>query len=106
MAKKSPQPPGKRRTREHVIADLAVNHVERQALLGGATVERIVRDYGLDLILFTYSDAGVIETEHVFLQVKATESLKWLRTGEASFRVERSDLVGWLAQLLPVILIV
>jgi hypothetical protein len=34
----------KTRTREHVIADLAVNHVERQVLLGGGTVERVARD--------------------------------------------------------------
>ena len=38
--------PRKRRTREHVIADLAVNHVERQALLCGFTIERVVHDYG------------------------------------------------------------
>jgi hypothetical protein len=42
--------PRKRRTREHVIADLSVNHVERQALLCGFSVERIRVDYGIDLI--------------------------------------------------------
>ena len=30
----------KRRTREHVIADLSVNHVERLVLRSGWTVER------------------------------------------------------------------
>jgi hypothetical protein len=34
----------KRRTREHVIADLSINHTERQALLAGFAVQRIVRD--------------------------------------------------------------
>jgi hypothetical protein len=98
---------GKTRTREHVIADLAVNHVEKQALLGGATVERIYRDYGLDLSLFTFTPDGEPESSWIFIQVKATERLKWLRKGGgASFRVERSDLVGWLGQLLPVILVV
>ena len=44
VAKKKKTPlRGKVRTREHVIADLAVNHVERQVLLGGGTVERVVR---------------------------------------------------------------
>jgi hypothetical protein len=37
----------KRRTREHVIADLSVNHVERMVLRCGWTVERVRRDYGL-----------------------------------------------------------
>ena len=31
----------KRRTREHVIADLGINHVERQLLLCGHTAERV-----------------------------------------------------------------
>src|SRR5262245_24190525 len=107
MAKKKGGFQGKLRTREHVIADLAVNHVEKQALLGGGTVECIVRDYGLDLILFTYTTVGEIESSNIFLQVKATERLSWLQgSAQASFRLDRSDLVGWLRQLLPVILIV
>lgn len=107
MAKKPPQPRGKRRTREHVIADLAVNHVERQALLGDGTVERIVRDYGLDLNLFTFTPRGELEAGTIFVQVKGTEQIQWHRgQGRASFRLERLDLVGWLRQLLPVILIV
>jgi hypothetical protein len=108
VAKKK-QPPlrGKIRTREHVIADLAVNHVERQVLLGDGTVERVVSDYGVDLILFTYTSAGEIESSNIFLQAKATEKVAWPRKGKgASFRLERSHLVGWLRQLLPVILIV
>src|SRR5215475_5386930 len=81
MARKKPPRSGKIRTREHVIGDLAVNHVERQALLGNSTVEQITHDYGLDLILFTYSSAGEQEPANIFLQVKATERLKWLSGG-------------------------
>jgi hypothetical protein len=47
--------PGARRkvrTREHIIADLAINHVERQVLLCGYSVERIEHDYGIDLVTF------------------------------------------------------
>jgi hypothetical protein len=107
MAKKKAPSRRKTRTREHVIADLAVNHVERQVLLGGGTVERIVHDYGIDLVLFTYTSAGEIESSNVFIQVKATEKVTWLQDGErASVRLERSDLVAWLGQLLPVILVV
>ncbi|MGL4552791.1 MAG: DUF4365 domain-containing protein [Gemmataceae bacterium] len=107
MGKKKSPLVGKRRTHEHLVADLAVNHVERQVLLGGGTVERTQRDYGVDLILFTYSPSGEVESGCVFIQVKATERLKWLRGDRrASFRLERSDLVGWLRELLPVILVV
>jgi hypothetical protein len=37
--------PRKRRTREHIIADLSVNHVERQLLLCGFTCDELRRDY-------------------------------------------------------------
>jgi hypothetical protein len=107
LAKKKQTMEGKLRTREHVIADLAVNHTERQALLSSGTVERIERDYGIDLILFTYTPRGEIESGCIFLQVKGTEELSWLKSGRhASFRVLRSDLVGWLREFLPIILIV
>lgn len=99
--------PRKRRTREHVIADLSVNHVERHALLCGYTLERFRHDYGIDLVLFTYSPEGEVEDECVFLQLKASDGLR-LRPGQKtfSFRIERRDLVYWLGQMLPVILIV
>jgi hypothetical protein len=38
----------KRRTRGHVIADLAVNHVQRHVLLAGYTMQAILNDYGLE----------------------------------------------------------
>jgi hypothetical protein len=107
MARKKAKPRGKIRTREHIVADLAVNHVERQVLLCGCTVERIVHDYGLDLILFTYTTRGEVENGNVFIQVKGTEKADILQTRQAvSFRVTRSDLAGWLGQLVPVILVV
>jgi hypothetical protein len=97
----------KLRTREHVIADLAVNHVERQGLLCGYSLEEIIRDYGLDLILFTYNASGELEDGAILLQVKATEQTRRLRGGQAiPFRVLRSDVQGWLRKLMPVILVV
>jgi hypothetical protein len=38
-----------------------VNHVERVALLCGFSVERVQRDYGVDLIIFTYSESGEVQ---------------------------------------------
>ncbi|MCI0381101.1 MAG: hypothetical protein L0215_26250 [Gemmataceae bacterium] len=49
-------PPRKRRTREHVLADLSVNHLEKYALRCGYAVERISNDYGLDLAIFTFDE--------------------------------------------------
>ena len=36
-------PPGKMRTRAHVLADLSINYVERQVLLCGFSVDRVHR---------------------------------------------------------------
>ena len=100
-------PARKRRTREHVIADLSVNHVERHALLGGHVIERFTNDYGIDLELFTFNREGEIEEGSILLQLKATDRLR-LRPNlkDFSFRIDRRDLVLWLAQPMPVILIV
>jgi hypothetical protein len=107
VAKKQLPPRKKRRTREHVIADLSANHVERHALLCGFSVERTVHDYGVDLILFTYDQHGETQPGTVFLQLKATERLKVLASGEAiAFRIDRGDLLAWLEETAPVILVV
>lgn len=107
MAGHTPPPRGKVRTREHVIADLAVNHVERQVLLCGHVLERVVHDYGIDLAVVTFNPAGEVENGLVLIQVKATERSRRLASGQAiSFRVDRADLQHWLGELLPIILIV
>lgn len=97
----------KRRTREHVIADLSVNYVERQALLCGFTIERIVHDYGIDASLFTYDKRGETEVIWLPLQIKATEHLRLVQNGRfVTIRVERADLRSWLALVYPLFLIV
>jgi len=97
----------KRRTREHVISDLAVNHVERQALLCGYSVERISFDYGIDLNLYTYNQNGEIENGCVYIQVKATDNPKYsMHKSFISFSIDKADLESWLDEPLPVVLIV
>jgi hypothetical protein len=105
--KKKPPFQRKTRTREHIIADLAVNHIERHILLRGFTLERITQDYGVDLVLFTYNLKGEPEEGVVYIQVKATEKVNLVEGGTAvSFRLDRTDLQIWLAQPMPVILCV
>ena len=48
----------KRRTREHVIADLSVNHAERAFLLAGHISNRVFADYGYDMVISTFDDKG------------------------------------------------
>lgn len=97
----------KRRTREHIIADLSVNHAERHALLCGFTVEHPRSDYGYDLLLSTYNSNGEPESGEVRIQLKATDSLLLLKDKKfISWRILRSDLARWLQDPFPVILVV
>jgi hypothetical protein len=96
----------KRRTREHVIADLSVNHVERWVLRCGWTTERTRHDYGIDLFVETYSSEGEVQNGRIVLQLKATDSLKRSADGTViPVRLEWRDLLFWLNEPLPVILI-
>ncbi len=97
----------KLRTRGHVVADLSINHVERQVLLCGFSAERTQHDYGYDLKMDTYNDIGEFEPGSVYTQVKATDRLPLLAGGKTiSWPVSRRDLKLWLDETYPVILIV
>jgi Domain of unknown function (DUF4365) len=99
--------PRKRRTREHVIADLSVNHVEKHVLLCGHVVERRVRDYGIDLVLVTFDANGEVQAGEVQLQLKATDHLRVISSGTMiAQRLEPADLAAWLEHPMPVILVV
>lgn len=99
--------PRKRRTREHVIADLSINHVERFALRSGYAVSRVQPDYGLDLMMFTYTARGDVENGLVFMQLKATDHLRWRKDRQAILvRIKRGDLVYWVGEMEPIMLIV
>lgn len=97
----------KQRPRNHIIADLSINYVERLIFLCGYSVERVKYDYGYDLILFTYDEKGEIENGQVYLQVKATDSLKFGSDNKTIlFCLKSSDLTLWLNEPMPCILII
>ena len=102
------QPSGrKRRTREHVIADLSVNFLERKVLECGYSVGRVRSDYGIDIDIITFDKRGDVESGTVRVQLKATDSLKLDAAGETVLqRVSVRDLKTWLFELYPLFLIV
>lgn len=107
MASKRRPEQRKLRTREHVLADLGVNFVERQALACGFSIERVTRDYGIDVLLFTYNSAGEIENGHVEVQVKSTEHPRYVDDGRwLAIRIQSADIAYWQFQPMPVILVV
>jgi hypothetical protein len=97
---------GKIRTRQHVIADLAVNHLERHLLLCGYTGQRLQHDYGYDFTAVTYDRRGQVEGGVLFFQVKATDRLPLLKDGRTvSWPISRRDLKLWLSEAYPVVLV-
>jgi hypothetical protein len=107
VAKRGKNGTRKRRTREHVIADLAVNHIERHVLQCGHTLQRTVHDYGLDAILTTFNGRGEVENGLVWMQVKATDHPdRFKKQDSLAVRVERKHLLIWIGELYPVIVVV
>jgi hypothetical protein len=98
----------KRRTREHIIADLAVNFVQRLALESGFVVEeRTKSDYGYDLELTTFDDQGYVEQGIIHLQVKATDDLARFESNRETlnFPIDTRDRSLWQEEPMPVFLI-
>jgi hypothetical protein len=96
----------KRRTREHVLADLSANYVEKQALRCGYTAERTRLDYGIDLVVQTFNRRGEVESSRILFQLKATDRIRTLASAKAvSCRIERADLAHWLEEPFPVVLV-
>ena len=96
--------PRKRRTREHVIADQSVHFVEGFILAEGHTADKLIRDYGYDLVMTTFDEAGFIEPGFVFFQVKATAKRKVV-DAHVVFDIDVRDYHLWLFEKHPVILI-
>ena len=103
MARRFPGP-RKQRTREHIIADQSVHYVEGFVLDSGHTVQRLERDYGYDLVLFTYDEVGYIEPDFLLIQVKAAEKLPRVGSDHV-FDLDIRDYNLWMLEEMPVILI-
>lgn len=99
----------KRRVREHVIADMSVNFLERQVLRRSHQLIRIPQpEYGLDAMMLYFADSGEIENGVVFFQAKATDRLTIVDRGRGiAVAVEAAHLQYWYwVSHHPVILVV
>jgi hypothetical protein len=100
------QAEGKRRTREHIIADLSLVHVQFFIATAGFTSEATTKDYGYDLAVNTFDGDGLIEPGSILIQLKASESLKPHSDNTSySFDLDVRDYNLWIKELNPVFLI-
>lgn len=103
MGKQHPAP-RKQRTRQHVIADLSVHHVEGFILQEGHTAQRLTADYGYDMMVFTYDANGYAEPGAALVQLKASETLP--KSGsDYFFDIDIRDYNLWTEERSPVILL-
>src|SRR5262245_21033530 len=103
MARSYPVP-RKQRTRQHVIADLSLNHVERFIFDAGHSTLRLTQDYGYDLILFTYDERGYAEPGIALFQLKASEALT--RSGpDYLYDLDVRDYNLWMLENNPIFLV-
>jgi hypothetical protein len=97
-------PNRKRRTRQHVIADLSVNFLERVILEEGHTVQRIISDYGYDLVMMTFDEKGYSEPGLIYFQLKASDFLE-TQKGNFTYDIDIKHYNLWKDESLPVILV-
>lgn len=96
----------KQRTRGHIIADLSVNHVERFILRRGHVADRVLFDYGYDLVLRTFDASGEIEPDCILIQLKSSDSAEYVESGRfVTERLDPRDAEAWQAERVPVALI-
>ena len=81
-----------------------MNYVERFVIDDGHTAQRLEKDYGYDLILFTYDNQGYVEPGVAFLQLKASEKLEQTG-GDHVFDLDIRDFNLWMMNRMPVFLI-
>jgi hypothetical protein len=97
----------KRRTREHVIADLSFHHLAYLVVECGFTIEGTRSDYGYDGSIWTFDHSGHIENSNLYFQLKATDNIR--RSADRSkvlFSVSKKDVNLWQDEFVPVYLIV
>ena len=68
----------KLRTRQHIIEDLSFNHIEKQILLAGFTMDRNPHDYGIDGYIQTFKPTGEINRKTIDFQLKSTDHIQYM----------------------------
>jgi Domain of unknown function (DUF4365) len=97
----------KLRTRQHIIEDLGLNHVQRQVLKAGFVVQRYgENDYSYDGLIHTFDSNGESDNGMILFQLKSTDNIKFDKSKKvAKFDLSKRDLELWLLSKVTVLLI-
>ena len=97
----------KLRTRQHIIEDLGLNHIEKQILLSGNILRRDMKeDYGYDSVIDTFDAQGQVDNRSFMVQLQSKDGIQ-LSPKKDGFEVEfsKKDLELWLQCAYPVLFI-
>jgi hypothetical protein len=95
-----------KRTDTHVIADIAVNDVQKIVAECGWASESVYNDYGEDLLVQT-SHKQEMDSFKMWIQVKGTRNLKRFRSKRwgYSLKLSKDHIAKWLRTIDPVIIV-
>ena len=94
----------KKRTREHILADLGYNFTERQVLLAGHVMTKVTSDYGYDGLVNTFDINGEFEHRFFLIQVKSTENIKYSHKNRGyELTLSKRDLNHWIKNTIVVL---
>ena len=97
----------KLRTRQQIVEDLALNHIEKQILLSGNILKRRGdMNYGYDGAIQTFDEEGRINNLSLMILLTSTDLVQ-LSPKKVGFVVDLSkqDLEHWLNTEMPVLII-
>ncbi len=101
--RRAPRP---RRTREHIIAAQSYNFIEKFFIDKGHAVSRPSDDYGIDLLVNTFDEAGYAENGEIRIQLKASDVLRYSKDGTfVSFTINIEHYNLWDSEPMPVFLV-
>jgi len=97
----------KTRTRGHIIADMSVHHLGYRVVRCGYTFQATEADYGYDGSIVTFDKDGQVENANIWVQLKATESLRKSADGsKIRFSISNRDIKHWQDEPFPAYLVI
>lgn len=108
-------PQSKKRSLQHVIGDDAVRILRSKVFPREWVVREIHPDYGIDLDVELFDDKSMTLGEHIFVQVKGTENIKFgtvsinnsiISAVKFSIEVSEINLIERMGSAIPVLLMV
>ncbi|WP_298960337.1 DUF4365 domain-containing protein [uncultured Methylobacterium sp.] len=86
---------------------MSFHHLAGIVVECGHTIQAVLSDYGYDASVMTHDEAGFVENNPFWIQIKATDRFDTEpATGRIRFTLDKRDIGLWASNPLPVYLVV